>query len=106
MSIKRDELANPRSCLNKARPDEPLFVLRANDPTAAQVVRLWVAMNDGRQPPDKCGEALECADRMEKWHGQQPKAETVAGLATRNETRAILDGASKDSAYLGSRPGY
>jgi len=70
MSTKRDELTNPRSCLSKARPDEPLFVLRANDRTAAQVVRLWIAMNDGIRSPEKCAEALHCADVMEKWNAQ------------------------------------
>lgn len=44
MSIKRDELANPNGCLNKAADDEPIFVLRANDPTAARVVRYWASM--------------------------------------------------------------
>lgn len=41
MSLKRDEIANPNSCLNKAADDEPIFVLRANDPIAAAVVRTW-----------------------------------------------------------------
>jgi len=39
--IKRNELANPNSCLNKAADDEPLFVFRANDPLAPQLVREW-----------------------------------------------------------------
>jgi hypothetical protein len=41
MSLKRDEIANPNSCLNKAADDEPIFVLRANDPVAAAIVRIW-----------------------------------------------------------------
>jgi hypothetical protein len=43
MSLKRDEIANPNSCLNKAADDEPIFVLRANDPVAARIVRQWAA---------------------------------------------------------------
>jgi len=39
--IKRDELADPTSCINKAADDEPVFVLRASDALAPIVVRLW-----------------------------------------------------------------
>lgn len=39
---KRDELADPNSCLNKAKDDEMLFVLLARDPAAAVAVRAWV----------------------------------------------------------------
>lgn len=40
--LKREELANPNSCINKAADDEPVFVLRGNDPVAASIVRQWV----------------------------------------------------------------
>lgn len=43
MSLKHEELANPDSCLNRAADDEPVFVLRANDPLAGHVVRYWSA---------------------------------------------------------------
>lgn len=39
--LKRDELANPKSCLNKADEAEPLFVLRANDESAPACVAAW-----------------------------------------------------------------
>jgi hypothetical protein len=39
--LKRDELANPESCLNKADTLEPLFVLRANDENAPASVAAW-----------------------------------------------------------------
>lgn len=39
---KIDELANPNSCLNKARDDELLFVLLARDPAAPATVRAWI----------------------------------------------------------------
>jgi hypothetical protein len=39
---KRDEVADPGSCLNKARDDEWLFVLLGRDPAAPAAVRAWV----------------------------------------------------------------
>lgn len=38
---KCDELLFPDSCLGKAAPDEPLFVLRSSDPDAPETVREW-----------------------------------------------------------------
>ncbi len=73
MSTKSDNLLRPSSCLNKTRNDEPLFILRANDPTAPQTVRLWAAMNADRRSPDKLAEAMHVAEDMEKWNASQPK---------------------------------
>jgi hypothetical protein len=39
---KRDELADPPSCLNKARDNEWLFVLLGRDPAAPAAVRAWI----------------------------------------------------------------
>lgn len=75
--LKSQELRTPHSCLNKSQPEEPVFVLVARDPTAAQTVRLWVAMNSGTQPPDKLQDALRAAEEMDKWHGQQAKMAPV-----------------------------
>lgn len=65
--LKKHELATPTSCLNKAAPDEPLFVLRAKDGHAPQTLRHWATMSDGTHEPEKIAEALACADAMEKW---------------------------------------
>ncbi len=40
--IKSRELVGP-SCLTNAKDDEPLFVLRANDELAPDLVREWAA---------------------------------------------------------------
>jgi len=81
MSTKQDELRNPASCLNRARPDEILFVLRSNDPIAPQVVRLWAAMAEGLHEPDKVLEALHCADHMQRQHEDRgPKTVPLAKL--------------------------
>lgn len=77
---KADNLRNPSSCLNKAAPDEPLFILRAKDPHAAQAVRHWATMSEGTHEPEKIAQALDAANRMDAWrkHNQPP---TVADYA-------------------------
>lgn len=76
--LKKDELLNANSCLNKAAPDEPVFVLRAKDPLAGMTVRHWATMATGTHEPEKLKEALELAQRMEAWRAQNvheaPKA--------------------------------
>jgi len=72
--LKRDEIANANSCLNKAAEDEPLFVLRAQDESAPEVVRDWAAQAEAKgAPAEKVREALELADAMEAWpHRKTP----------------------------------
>jgi len=65
--LKRYELSEPRSCLNKAAGDEPVFVLRAKDPLAAQTIRHWATMAEGYHEPKKIKEAFELADAMDSW---------------------------------------
>lgn len=65
--LKRDVLKNPNSCLNKAAPDEPVFVLRAKDPLAAQTVRLWAQMNSHEHEHEKAMMAMKEAEEMEMW---------------------------------------
>lgn len=80
MSIKSVELSNPNSCLNRAAPDEPVFVLRANDPCAPRIVRQWALAyraakedhnTDGHMTAAqkaKMREAQQLAEEMERWH--------------------------------------
>jgi hypothetical protein len=67
--IKRDEIENTESCLNKARADERLFVLLARDPAAPVAIRAWVAervrLGKNTLTDDQIVEALDCAGRME-----------------------------------------
>lgn len=65
--LKSEELLQPTSCLNKAAPNELVFVLRAKDPLAPQTLRHWAAMAQGKHEPEKIAEALACADCMDKW---------------------------------------
>lgn len=59
-------------CYEKAEPDEPMFVLLARDPLAAEVVRAWVefARHDGIHE-EKIAEAEECADLMDAWREER-----------------------------------
>ena len=79
---KRDELSDSNSCLNRAAPDEPVFVLRANDELAPDLVREWAhrytelkAADGGlsARQVDKRDEAFRLADRMLAWKDKQGK---------------------------------
>lgn len=64
---KQTELRDPLSCLNKAGPFEPIFVLRAKDPVAPQILRLWAQMAINTHEEHKVAGALGMAEVMEKW---------------------------------------
>jgi len=75
---KLEQLKNPTSCLNKASPDEPVFVLRAKDPVAAMAVRHWATMAQDEHEMAKIASALKVAEEMEQWRAQNcPKAAPV-----------------------------
>lgn len=61
--IKRDEVAVPTSCLNRARDDEMVFLLRANDPLFAMTVSFWAHMAEatGAHTPEVVAQARDCA---------------------------------------------
>lgn len=67
--LKADELTNPLSCINKAAPDEPVFVLRAKDPCAAYAVRMWanIANQGSHHEPEKIATARMWADVMAEY---------------------------------------
>ena len=65
--LKKLELSTPKSCLNKAATDEPIFVLRAKDPLAAMTVRHWITMSEGLHESAKLEEAHKLAAMMEDW---------------------------------------
>lgn len=65
--LKRDELAIPTSCLNKAADDEPVFVLRAKDVCAAIIVECWAHCASGIHEPERVAEALALAQAMRDW---------------------------------------
>lgn len=67
---KCDELVSDKSCLNKAKDDEMLFVLLGRDPAAPATIRAWVAerIRLGRnvEGSQQTTEALACATTMEQ----------------------------------------
>ncbi len=74
--IKSQELSNPNSCLNRAAPDEPIFVLKSTDELAPHIVRVWASdyfqskhRNGGvtEKQMAKYDEAIALAKRMEEW---------------------------------------
>ena len=73
--LKREELFNPQSCLNKAEPEELIFVVRAKDPLAAQTVRHWAAMAVGVHEKEKIDEAISWAKRAEEFLETQSRPE-------------------------------
>lgn len=80
--LKKIELLSQSSCLNKAGPDEPIFVLRANDPLYAATIRLWAAMAADVHEPQKVSDALHAAALGEKWSEDRlPKAITAGNLS-------------------------
>jgi hypothetical protein len=55
-------------CFDNAAPDEPLFVLRAQDRLAAATVRFWAQLLEAsRGNAALVKEARECANAMDKW---------------------------------------
>lgn len=66
--LKKEEVADSNSCLNKAKNDELLFVLLGRDIAAPVAIHAWVAerirlgKNNVNDP--QILEALECARKM------------------------------------------
>ena len=53
--------------LAKVADHEPIFVLRAQDRFAPEVIRHWAALADGGTPREKLRDAYRCAEQMEAW---------------------------------------
>jgi hypothetical protein len=68
MGTKKEELESTTSCLAKADMAEPIFVLRAQDEIAPQIVRWWAHEAElAGCSASKVGEARALATRMEQW---------------------------------------
>lgn len=64
------EQAKPDSCLNKANPEEMIFVLLGRDVAAPSTIRHWIAMRiklgKNKFADAQIQEALACAETMER----------------------------------------
>jgi hypothetical protein len=70
--IKSQEISDPRSCLNKAADDEPVFVLRAHDVIAPVIVDEWANMAESMGTPrEKVTEARVLASIMRSWRDRK-----------------------------------
>jgi len=56
--------------LKKVSPDEPIFVLRAQDTSAPATILEWIKLNPGL-PDGKRREAIECSEQMRRWPKQK-----------------------------------
>lgn len=66
--IKRHEMDDSTSCLSKARDDEPIFILRAQDILAPIVVKYWATLaSDAGVSGNKCRGAWDLANAMKQW---------------------------------------
>lgn len=67
--LKRDNIDDRNSCLNRAADDEPVFVIRAKDPLAAPLVRMWamIAKEKGFHEAHKVAQAFAWADIAAEW---------------------------------------
>lgn len=71
MAIKTEEMSNPNSCLNRAAPDEPVFVLLGRDKSAAVAIRAWIfnrlATGKSSEASPEIREAREFVTTMERY---------------------------------------
>lgn len=68
---KQFELSDPGSHLNRAHPDEPLFILMGRDPATAPTIHFWVRERlrlglNGINDPQYL-DALYIAEQMKAW---------------------------------------
>lgn len=71
MPTKAEVIADQNSCLNKAAPHEPIFVLRAKDPIAVKCIRYWATLATGIHEPEKTKQALDCAAEFQEFGQKQ-----------------------------------
>jgi hypothetical protein len=56
-----------KGCLGKCDPNEPVFVLRAQDASAADLVEQWAIHARMIGATDKAHEADQIAEHMRRW---------------------------------------
>lgn len=100
----RDELADPNSVINKAAPDEPVFVLRARDMVATATIEwwLWCARNRG-VPAAKLESAEHQRRAADLWIEKRLPSHAVSGpigvrtaRSERSDPESVLNSAHPD----------
>lgn len=104
--IKSKEIAGP-SCLTRARDDEPIFVLRANDELAPITVNFWATQyfkQKNRQSGgittkqrEKHFEAVRLADDMHRWRQRNATAQisNMTGVPVERVEKILVNGEVK-----------
>jgi hypothetical protein len=65
-------------CYANAKPNEPMFVLLARDPSAPFLVGLWALIREKlEEDPAKIDEARACAEEMERWLKEHADAKKI-----------------------------
>lgn len=92
--IKRRELTDPNSCLNKAADDELLFVLIGRDEDMADTVRYWtrrrIRRGKNRADDAQIIEALQLADTLDRMHKPPTARRQPPELGTINVTTCVV----------------
>lgn len=106
--IKRDELKDPESCLNRAQMNEYMFVLLGRDEAAPATIRAWVrervrlGKNEWTDP--QISEALVCAERMEAGKPYHAPQLVEIDLTIRYSMHVIpLPGETQEEAVVARR---
>lgn len=85
---KHTKLANCQrvdSCWNRAKDDEPVFVLRASDPVAISAINFWI--NDSVRAGlhlDKVDDASDCVNEMKRWADAKHSEESAPWILLRD----------------------
>lgn len=71
---ERLDAANGRGCLGKAKDDEPVFILRAQDKLMPVALHVWIDEAQSYLGLDhpKVLEAKELLDKVHTWAGMNP----------------------------------
>ena len=68
--LKRDETSDPKSCMNRAKDEEMVFVLLGRDLAAPVAIRAWMAerirLGENQRGDAQLVDAEECARLMEE----------------------------------------
>jgi len=95
MALKRDELADPNSCLNRADSAEPIFVLRGSDPLTPKLIEDWAAraVLASVHEFEKCKAAVRFAAYVRAWQREHRPSSPPA--TTTQEPAGDLESSDK-----------
>jgi hypothetical protein len=90
MKHARDSYRQIQDPSGKIPEDEPVFLLRAQDPVAAEVVDYWVERTEAKGgDPGMLGLARDQADRMEAWPIKKAVADIPKGDLVAHKFRNV-----------------